>query len=123
MHWHQRDGGDDRKNVVKNTLLQAEEWKKIGCNWPLRRLCGLVRKDCTVTNPYCAECAGRSESREDADSGGSISGIENCGATGGSAFAGERDKVKTEQDRCERVCCERVGWGELHLTPCEWNSI
>lgn len=56
-----------------------------------------------MTGPYCEECEGRPEGLENARHGSAPSSAEKGGATEGSEFAEERDKVEAENDRRELV--------------------
>lgn len=33
--------------------MEADEWKEIECKWPLQQRREVLRKDCTMPDPYC----------------------------------------------------------------------
>lgn len=97
----------------RTRFLQAEEWKRVGCECLVQVACGVVRKNGTTKGEYGRECEGRSEGREKFDGESVPCHIEKGEARRRSDSAVERGNVETEQNCCKLVCR-----GELHASPC-----
>lgn len=118
MNEHKKRDGSAQGVKWKNSLLQEDEWKVVGCKWPLGRRCVLVKKEYTTTYLYCGKCEGIFEGRGSVDSASASSASEEGGAAEESGFEGQHSEVETAQYRCGLICSE-----DLHLTPskCEQN--
>lgn len=118
MSEHKKSGGGSQEVQWRSTLLQAEEWEGMKCQWTLERRSVALRKNSNMTGPYRAKCADRYEDREDADSLRAPSGMESDGEKGKRDFAGECGEVGTKQNHFEHVSRE-----QLVLTLCDWKQF